>query len=94
MLNYGQQVIWVLLLNAQKGVINCSTRGTSFGVSYLVAMIIPPEKLQSIATIINQYPEVNYNYERENRFNLLFVLMAENQVHLQTTIETIIKTIN
>jgi DNA-binding Lrp family transcriptional regulator len=59
------------------------------GVSSLVAMTVPTEQLQSVATIINQHPEVNHNYERENRFNLWFVLMAENEGHLQTTIETI-----
>ena len=59
------------------------------GVSSLVAMNIPSEQLQWVAKIINKYPEVNHNYERENRFNLWFVLMAKDESHLQATIENI-----
>ncbi|MDQ7090578.1 MAG: Lrp/AsnC family transcriptional regulator [Methylococcales bacterium] len=59
------------------------------GVSSLVAMAVPPDQLQATASLINQHPEVNHNYERENHFNLWFVLMAEDSDHLQTTIERI-----
>ncbi len=59
------------------------------GVSSLVAMAVPSDQLELVAAIINQYPEVNHNYERENRFNLWFVLMAEDEPHLQVTIENI-----
>jgi len=59
------------------------------GVSTLVAMAVPVEKLQSIADIVSRYPEVNHNYERENRFNLWFVMIAKDDEHLQSVIETI-----
>lgn len=59
------------------------------GVSSLMAMAVPAEKLQQVATIINQYPEVNHNYERENRFNLWFVLIAKDSEHLQSVITDI-----
>jgi len=53
------------------------------GVSSLIAMSVPENKLQKIADIINQYPEVNHNYERDNRFNLWFVLIAKDSESLQ-----------
>ncbi len=59
------------------------------GVSCLVAMAIPAEQLQTVADIINSYKEVNHNYERENRFNLWFVLIAGNNEHLQTVLSEI-----
>lgn len=59
------------------------------GVSTLVAMAIPVEQLQSIADIVSRFPEVNHNYERENRFNLWFVMVAKDDEHLQSVIETI-----
>ena len=59
------------------------------GASSLMAMTVPPDQLQQIATIINQYPEVNHNYERENRFNLWFVLVALNNEQLQSVIADI-----
>lgn len=59
------------------------------GVSSLMAMSIPAERLHHIATLINQYPEVNHNYERENGFNLWFVLIAQDDAHLQSVIADI-----
>jgi len=53
------------------------------GVSSLIAMSVPENKLQKTAEIINQYPEVNHNYERDNRFNLWFVLIAKDSESLQ-----------
>ena len=59
------------------------------GVSTLVAMAVPGEQLQSVADIVSRYPEVNHNYERENRFNLWFVMIAKDDEHLQSVIAAI-----
>jgi len=59
------------------------------GASSLMAMSVPTDKIHQIAGIINQYPEVNHNYERENRFNLWFVLIAKNNSNLQAVISDI-----
>ena len=58
----------------------------NIGVSTLVAMAIPKEKLQTVAKFVSQQSEVNHNYERENRFNLWFVVIAQNDEHLQKVI--------
>lgn len=52
------------------------------GTSTLAAMAIPPERLEEIAKVINTYPEVNHNYEREDHFNLWFVVTAQSEEHL------------
>ena len=59
------------------------------GISTLVAMAVPAEKLATIADIISLHPEVNHNYERDNRFNLWFVLIAANADQMQSVIERI-----
>ncbi|MEE9337347.1 MAG: Lrp/AsnC family transcriptional regulator [Methylococcaceae bacterium] len=59
------------------------------GTSSLIAMAIPENQLQSVANIVSSYPEVNHNYERDNRFNLWFVLIAKNEGDLQSIIEAI-----
>lgn len=59
------------------------------GVSALMAIEVLPENLLSVAEIVNQYPEVNHNYERENRFNLWFVIIARDDAHLHSVIEQI-----
>lgn len=61
----------------------------SIAASSLMAMAVPAEKLQQVAAIVNQYPEVNHNYERENRFNLWFVLIAKDKESLQEVIADI-----
>ena len=59
------------------------------GVSTLAAMAVPAAELEAVAAIINEYPEVNHNYEREHEFNLWFVLTAPEAQHLQQVIDTI-----
>jgi DNA-binding Lrp family transcriptional regulator len=64
-------------------------RPNTVGVSTLATIAVPPERLQSVAALINTYPEVNHNYEREHRFNLWFVVTAENDEHLQSVLSSI-----
>ncbi len=59
------------------------------GVSCLVAMAIPQAQLQTVANVVSSYSEVNHNYEREHAFNLWFVLIANNQQHLQKVLTEI-----
>jgi DNA-binding Lrp family transcriptional regulator len=46
------------------------------GAALLSAMAVPPERLQEVAAIVSAHPGVNHNYEREDRFNLWFVMTA------------------
>jgi DNA-binding Lrp family transcriptional regulator len=59
------------------------------GVSTLVAMAVPEERLQEVADKISAYREVNHNYEREHPFNLWFVVIAADAAHLRAVIEAI-----
>ena len=59
------------------------------GISTLVAMAVPEEQLHHVADIVNRYPEVNHNYEREHRFNLWFVVIASDSKDLQSVISGI-----
>ncbi|QWF71704.1 Lrp/AsnC family transcriptional regulator [Methylomonas paludis] len=61
----------------------------NIGSSALVAMQVPPPELQRVADLISRYPEVNHNYERENRFNLWFVLIGRDADHLQALLADI-----
>lgn len=61
----------------------------SIGCSALVAMALPEDELVRVADIISAYPEVNHNYERENRFNLWFVLIADNEEHRDAVVADI-----
>jgi len=49
------------------------------GASTLAALAVAPERLESVAAIVNSFPEVNHNYAREHHYNLWFVLTAANR---------------
>ena len=47
------------------------------GAFTLCAMRVPEEDFERVASLVNAHPEVAHNYEREHRFNMWFVLAAE-----------------
>ena len=47
------------------------------GKSILVAMKIPPEKIDAIGNAISVYHEINHNYQRANAWNLWFVVVSQ-----------------
>lgn len=59
------------------------------GASTLVAMAVPPERLDEIAAYISRFDAVNHNYAREHDFNLWFVVTAADQQQLDTVLATI-----
>ncbi|HRZ06756.1 MAG TPA: AsnC family transcriptional regulator, partial [Candidatus Competibacteraceae bacterium] len=59
------------------------------GVSTLAALAVPPERLEAVAGLVNDYPEVNHNYQREHDFNLWFVLTAASMARLQAVLAEI-----
>jgi len=61
-------------------------RPNTVGASTLAAMAVPLQRLEAVAAIVSAFPQVNHNYEREHRFNLWFVVTAENQLALQETL--------
>jgi DNA-binding Lrp family transcriptional regulator len=44
------------------------------GAFTLAAMKLPKEDFERVATIVNTFPEVAHNYERNHEFNMWFVL--------------------
>ena len=59
------------------------------GVSTLAALAVPPTRLETVAQQVNDYPEVNHNYQREHDFNLWFVLTAATASRLQAVLAEI-----
>lgn len=64
-------------------------RPKRLGASTLAAMAVPPEYLDEVADLVSALPEVNHNYEREHRFNLWFVVTAEDAAHLEAVMDGI-----
>lgn len=61
----------------------------SAGWSTLAAMEVPAERLDDVAALVGDYPEVNHNYEREHRLNLWFVVAGRDRAHVGTILADI-----
>jgi siroheme decarboxylase len=64
-------------------------RPNTIGASTLAAMQVTAAELESVASVVNGFPEVNHNYEREHRYNLWFVVTAADQATLAETLTRI-----
>ena len=64
-------------------------RPNTIGASTLAAMAVPPAELETVAAIVNGFPQVNHNYEREHRYNLWFVVTAEDHQVIDSTLDGI-----
>lgn len=58
-------------------------------VSTLVGIRVPEENLDRVAALVNSYPEVTHNYQREGPVNLWFTLVAESSAQLERILHEI-----
>ncbi|MBI5062787.1 MAG: Lrp/AsnC family transcriptional regulator [Desulfatitalea sp.] len=68
-------------------------------VSTLCAAQVPAEKIDHFAQVVNRYPGVTHNYQRDNDFNVWFTFIARSreeiaqslaQIAHETGVETIL----
>jgi DNA-binding Lrp family transcriptional regulator len=65
-----------------------STKKTG-GVSTLIAMKVPDDKVDEVAKVINQYDEVSHNYFRPAIYNIWFTLSAESGERMEEILNEI-----
>jgi len=58
-------------------------------VSTLVGMRVPEKHLERVAHIVNGFPQVTHNYQREGPLNLWFTVLAESEERLRRTLDEI-----
>ncbi|MEX2247887.1 MAG: Lrp/AsnC family transcriptional regulator [Dehalococcoidia bacterium] len=54
--------------------------------SALIALSVPPERLEEAAAVISAHPGVSHNYAREHRFNIWFVLAIPRERDFDGTV--------
>jgi DNA-binding Lrp family transcriptional regulator len=64
------------------------SRGLHFS-STLCSTKVPPEKMEETVKIINTYPEVTHNYERNHAYNVWFTLIAESKERIEEILREI-----
>lgn len=57
--------------------------------STLVALSAPQDRLAEVVEIVNSYPGVTHNYEREGKYNVWFTLIASSEKEIEETLTEI-----
>lgn len=60
-------------------------------VSTLCAAQVPEEKIDFFARVVNQYPGVTHNYQRDNAFNVWFTFIARSADEIERNLAQIAK---
>lgn len=55
------------------------------GAFCLCAMAVPAKDFDEVMTLVNAFPEVAHNYERQHRLNMWFVLACERPADIAET---------
>ncbi|MCW4029216.1 MAG: AsnC family transcriptional regulator [Candidatus Bathyarchaeota archaeon] len=55
----------------------------------LVALKVPPHKIDEVSAVINQYSGISHNYQREHAYNVWFTLRAATKTALDNTLSEI-----
>ena len=58
-------------------------------VSTLCAASVPQDKIQHFTEIVNQYPGVTHNYQRNNHFNIWFTFIACSREEIKNNLQRI-----
>jgi DNA-binding Lrp family transcriptional regulator len=57
----------------------------------LCAIRVPSERFEEVTKIVNSFPEVAHNYERDHKFNMWYVLATESLAQIDITNQAIEK---
>ena len=58
-------------------------------VSTLCAAEVPEDKIDIFSETVNQYPEVTHNYERNNKYNIWFTIIAPSVEEIEKKLAAI-----
>jgi len=60
-------------------------------VSTLCAARVPADKIDLFAEIVNRYPGVTHNYQRDNTYNVWFTFIAQSREEIEENLKQIAK---
>jgi DNA-binding Lrp family transcriptional regulator len=58
-------------------------------ISTLCASKVPEDKIESFSAIVNRYPGVTHNYQRNNEFNIWFTFIAPSMDEINQNLDRI-----
>ena len=60
-------------------------------VSTLCAASVPADKIDRFAEIVNRYPGVTHNYQRDNTYNVWFTFIAPSMEEIEDNLRKIVE---
>ncbi|WP_054032586.1 siroheme decarboxylase subunit alpha [Desulfatitalea tepidiphila] len=60
-------------------------------VSTLCAARVPDDKIETFSRVVNRYPGVTHNYQRDDEFNVWFTFIARSREEIAQNLERIAK---
>lgn len=61
-------------------------------VSTLCAAKVPEDKIDAFAGLVNQFPGVTHNYQRDDAFNIWFTFIAPSMTEIEENLKIISRT--
>jgi DNA-binding Lrp family transcriptional regulator len=58
-------------------------------VSTLCAAKVPEDKIDAFSRVVNKYPGVTHNYQRDNHFNIWFTFIAPSREEIDRNLKQI-----
>ena len=58
-------------------------------VSTLCAACVPVDQIESFAEVVNRYPGVTHNYQRDNTYNVWFTFIAPSMEEIENNLKQI-----
>jgi DNA-binding Lrp family transcriptional regulator len=60
-------------------------------VSTLCAARVPPDKVANFAAVVNSYPGVTHNYQRDNEYNVWFTFISPSMDEIEANLKKIVE---
>jgi DNA-binding Lrp family transcriptional regulator len=60
-------------------------------VSTLCAARVPADKIEHFAEIVNRYPGVTHNYQRDNQYNVWFTFISPSMDEIEANLKKIVE---
>jgi DNA-binding Lrp family transcriptional regulator len=67
------------------------SRSLGLHAATLVALHVPEQRLDEIATVISSYEEVSHNFQRDHYYSLWFTITAQNEEGIHSVLNEILK---
>ena len=60
-------------------------------VSTLCAARVPADKIEGFAEVVNRYPGVTHNYQRDNEYNVWFTFISPSMDEIEANLKEIVQ---